>query len=95
METPSIALIRELFPFAKPTKNITQTAKEDLLRTLYIPSSAAGERWEILLTRHKIMLKLVAENQSGAEFVSAGFRDRGITCLKQPKGTRTWTMIQI
>lgn len=67
METPSIALIRELFPFAKPTRNITQTAKEDLLRTLYIPSSTAGERWELLLTRKKVMLNSVAENQPGAK----------------------------
>lgn len=67
METPSIALIRELFPFTKPTKNITQTAKEDLLRrTLSIPNSPSEEGWELLLTRHTIRLKLMAENQPAA-----------------------------
>lgn len=68
METSSIALIRELLPSTKPTKNNMQTAKEDLLRrTLSIPSSPAEERWELLLTRHTIILKFMAENQPAAK----------------------------
>lgn len=87
METPSIALSREFFPFTKPTKNFTQTVKEDLLRrTLSFPSSPPEERWELLLTRHTIMVKLMAEDQPAAK--SLYQQDLG-TCLKQPKASRT------
>lgn len=81
METPSIALTRELFPFAKTNKKHNIDWKKRICSE-HSPSPIhplPEERWELLLTWHTSMLNLMAENQPVAK-----------SLYQQDLGTKGW-----
>lgn len=93
VETPSIALIRELFPSTKPTKKHYTDCKRGFAQknTLHPQFTLRGEVGALINRTHNYAEVDGRESASSYEFVSAGFRDRRAWNSPKKAGLEQWS----